>query len=384
MQIVGSFLRMCDTENPSSSNWLNCRFPLLPEKQELGGRDEATARLAHLCQAKVREDGREFCRLRPIFSRIHISSKASGSCYLSQGNTKVLCAIFGPKPLASHFRSASSLCTSVDKGTLDIEVTFTSFSKIGRGCASSHMRSTTAKTFRSSAADLAGTPEEERLANRLAQVFQSVVLLERFPNSVLNVRVTIFENEGGVTSASINCVSMALADAGVPMKDLCVATTVGIVVCVPASSVSPPTVDTPNFKRQQDDKALDSPCQSANTVLCSEQASSVMFVDPLDSELLYDFGGPSCYKTAGGCFYLSILHLGLCTKDNTVALLDTEGIFDTETTATALRLAEAACSQTSEKLSDQLRRQLAHHRRKEHVEAVLTEQLLSTVVSVKP
>ncbi|RLF93131.1 exosome complex exonuclease Rrp41, partial [Thermococci archaeon] len=49
---------------------------------------------------------------------------------------------------------------------------------------------------------------------------EPVVLTENFPESVINVNIEIVQAEAGTRCAGITCASVALADAGIPMKDL--------------------------------------------------------------------------------------------------------------------------------------------------------------------
>jgi exosome complex component RRP41 len=53
------------------------------------------------------------------------------------------------------------------------------------------------------------------------------VFLEKFPRSTIDVFIEILEAEGGTRCAGITAASVALADAGVPMRDLVVACAAG-------------------------------------------------------------------------------------------------------------------------------------------------------------
>lgn len=355
---------------PSSLEWLSCRPPLAPlcrtETAEVSALDT-------LRSSRIREDQREFYQLRPIFSRINVSSRATGSCYLSQGQTKLLCTILGPKP--STRVNTRRLGNTAESGCLDFEVTFTPFSRVGRG------RITKAgggigQSLRHPN-DLCGSTEEERLANRLVETFQSVVLLDRFPNTTIEIYLTVLENEGGLTAAAINCVSMALADAGIPSQDLCVAVTVGMITGLhhDATSLEPdsPQPSTSHMGKKEADRR-----QKPNAI-AFEDPNCLILADPTDREL--DAYDQLSHTDTTNPLRINCLHLGLCTSDTTVALLDAEGAFSSEETAAALRLAEAACIQIAGELREQLRRQLAHRRHKEHIEAVLTQKLLE---SIKP
>jgi exosome complex component RRP41 len=54
----------------------------------------------------------------------------------------------------------------------------------------------------------------------MTDAIEPALFLERYPRSVIDVYVEIIEADGGTRCASINAAAVALADAGIPMKDL--------------------------------------------------------------------------------------------------------------------------------------------------------------------
>ena len=73
-----------------------------------------------------------------------------------------------------------------------------------------------------------GQSDEERAwAAALEATLGAVVLLEKYPKSVIDVFVLIVERDGSVLAASINAGSLALANAGIEMRDLVTAVSVG-------------------------------------------------------------------------------------------------------------------------------------------------------------
>lgn len=63
-------------------------------------------------------------------------------------------------------------------------------------------------------------PEELELSRFLEQALTGAVRLETFPKAVVDVYVTVLEDDGAALAAAINVASLALADAGVEMTDL--------------------------------------------------------------------------------------------------------------------------------------------------------------------
>jgi len=60
-----------------------------------------------------------------------------------------------------------------------------------------------------------------------SEALMPAVFLEKFPRSTIDVFIEVLEAEGGTRCAGITAASVALADAGVPMRDLVVACAAG-------------------------------------------------------------------------------------------------------------------------------------------------------------
>ena len=61
------------------------------------------------------------------------------------------------------------------------------------------------------------------------QTFSSIIMLEQYNKSDININVQILESDGSVICSIINAVTMALLHSGIMMNDICVACTVGSV-----------------------------------------------------------------------------------------------------------------------------------------------------------
>ncbi|MEM4196394.1 MAG: exosome complex exonuclease Rrp41, partial [Methanothermobacter sp.] len=60
-----------------------------------------------------------------------------------------------------------------------------------------------------------------------AEALRPALILEKFPRSVIDVFIEVLEAEGGTRCAGITAASVALADAGIPMRDMVVACAAG-------------------------------------------------------------------------------------------------------------------------------------------------------------
>ncbi|BGP17079.1 3'-5'-exoribonuclease [Rhodosporidiobolus nylandii] len=140
-----------------------------------------------------REDGRQAGQVRPP----GLVTEAAGSAYIEAGRTKLLCAVYGPKPTppSAPFNA---------KARLNVEVKFAPF-------ASGVRRFVPGKDTEATA-----------LANTLHQSLLPSLLLELLPKSQIDLFVTVLESDGwdGDLSLGVTAASVALAEAGIAMKGL--------------------------------------------------------------------------------------------------------------------------------------------------------------------
>eukprot|EP00178_Gracilaria_changii_P011279 TRINITY_DN321_c0_g2_i1.p1 TRINITY_DN321_c0_g2~~TRINITY_DN321_c0_g2_i1.p1 ORF type:complete len:304 (-),score=39.04 TRINITY_DN321_c0_g2_i1:745-1656(-) len=151
-----------------------------------------------------RNDGRQWDELRPVYLRVSLLSKASGSGYFEGGGTKVFCAVHGPRPSSSNYTI---------HGTIHCDVRWAQFS--GRQAASNRQGEMASE-------------EEREFSTSLQRTLAAVIKLENYPKSRIDVCVFVLEDGGGGFAAVITAASLALADAGVEMTDLVAGSTVGV------------------------------------------------------------------------------------------------------------------------------------------------------------
>jgi len=150
----------------------------------------------------TRVDGRKANELRPLKMEIGVLEKSDGSAYLEQGGTKVFAAVFGPKEMHPKHLALPS------RAVLNMRYHMASFSVEERK-------------------SLGMTRREIELSKVARQALESVVFLEEFPRSSIDVFAEIVQADGGTRCAAITASSLALADAGIPMLDLLPAVAVG-------------------------------------------------------------------------------------------------------------------------------------------------------------
>jgi len=143
-----------------------------------------------------RLDGRRPHELRRIRCRLGIYAQADGSAYLEQGYTKVLCAVYGPHEVR---KNRSKILH--DRAIINCQYSMATFSTGER-----KMRPR-------------GDRKSQEFTQLLQKTFEASVLTSNYPRSQLDIYCEILQSDGGNLAACINAATLALIDAGVPMKD---------------------------------------------------------------------------------------------------------------------------------------------------------------------
>lgn len=151
---------------------------------------------------KKRYDGRKMDETRPIKIDVGVLENADGSAYLEWGQNKVYAAVYGPREaLPKH--SANS-----EKAVVKVEYRMTSFSVPDRKRPGPNRR-------------------DQEISKVLGEALAKAVFVEKFPNTEIGVYVEVIDSDAGSRVACLSAASVALADAGIPMRDLVSATGVG-------------------------------------------------------------------------------------------------------------------------------------------------------------
>ena len=149
-----------------------------------------------------RYDGRKMDEMRPLRAEIGIIPRANGSALFGFGKTIAMAAVYGPRQLyPQHLRNP-------EKALLRVRYDMMSFSVTERKRPGPARRST-------------------EISSVTARALESVIPLENFPNSVIDVFINIIQANASTRVAGINAASMALASAGVPMDELVTAVSMG-------------------------------------------------------------------------------------------------------------------------------------------------------------
>jgi len=149
-----------------------------------------------------RHDGRAFDELREIKMQVGVLKNANGSAYVEFGKTRVVAAVYGPRePTLRHVISPY-------RAVLRCRYHMAPFSTDDRKSPAPSRR-------------------EIELSKVIRESLEPVVMTELYPRTSIDIFMEVISADGGTRTTSITAASLALADAGIPMKDLVAAVAVG-------------------------------------------------------------------------------------------------------------------------------------------------------------
>ena len=150
----------------------------------------------------IRIDGRKLDELRPVKMEVGVLPNADGSAYLEQGRNKILVGVYGPKE--AHPRHIAQQ----DRAVIQCRYHMAPFSVDERKSPAPSRR-------------------DVELSKVIREALEPAVFLEYFPKTSIQVYIEILQADGGTRCAGITTAALALADAGIPMRDLVVACAAG-------------------------------------------------------------------------------------------------------------------------------------------------------------
>ena len=150
----------------------------------------------------IRLDGRKLDELRPVKLEVGVLPNADGSAYLEQGKNKILVGVYGPKE--AHPRHIAMQ----DRAVIQCRYHMAPFSVDERKSPAPSRR-------------------DVELSKVIREALEPAIFLEYYPKTAIQVYIEILQADGGTRCAGITAASLALADAGVPMRDLVVACAAG-------------------------------------------------------------------------------------------------------------------------------------------------------------
>lgn len=150
-----------------------------------------------------RLDGRAIDELRPMEAKAGVIPNAAGSAYFKIGKTTCYAAVYGPRELFPKFLQ------NPKKGVLRCHYGMMPFSGSGERIRPGNNR------------------RAQEISMVMTNALEPVIDLTAFPNAVVDVFVDLPQTDAGTRCAAISAASIALADAGIPMKDMVSSVAVG-------------------------------------------------------------------------------------------------------------------------------------------------------------
>ncbi|MEM2897412.1 MAG: exosome complex exonuclease Rrp41, partial [Candidatus Bathyarchaeia archaeon] len=143
----------------------------------------------------IRIDGRKFDELRKIKMEIGVLDKADGSAYIEHGGNKILIAVYGPRE--AHPKHISL----PDRAVVRCRYHMAPFSTEERKSPAPSRR-------------------EIELSKVTREALEPAIINEYYPRATIDIFIEVLQSDGGTRCAGITGASIALADAGIPMKSL--------------------------------------------------------------------------------------------------------------------------------------------------------------------
>ncbi|UCE44542.1 MAG: exosome complex exonuclease Rrp41 [Candidatus Bathyarchaeota archaeon] len=150
----------------------------------------------------ARADGRKLDELRPTKLEVGVLANADGSAYIEQGKNKILAGVYGPHELHPKHRARP------DRAVLQFRYHMAPFSVDDRKHPAPSRR-------------------EIELSKVARWALEPALFLEYYPRASIDLYTEVLQADGGTRCASITVAALALADAGIPMRDLVVACAAG-------------------------------------------------------------------------------------------------------------------------------------------------------------
>ena len=150
-----------------------------------------------------RLDGRTPDEMRQIRIEAGVLHEADGSAYIEWGGNRIICGVYGPRECIPRFEA------SPYRALVKCRYMMSPFASLEEHSRSGPSRRST------------------ELSKVIREVFENLIIAEKFPNTQIDIYLDVLQAEGGTRTASITAAAVALANAGIPMKDMVSAVSTG-------------------------------------------------------------------------------------------------------------------------------------------------------------
>ncbi|KAJ2336194.1 exosome non-catalytic core subunit rrp46 [Coemansia sp. RSA 2681] len=175
-----------------------------------------------------RPDRREASQLRALHCSLGQLNRADGSAQFAAGSTSVVCGVYGPVEAKVYEEKLDWAIVEV-KFRTDIGVP---------------------------------TTKDKWIESAVCSTFEREILTHLHPRTLVQISIQLREGDGSVDSAAINATTLALVDAGIPLK--CMITAATCAVLSDDATVVDPTQEEIEAARSVHTFAFASPASSSS------------------------------------------------------------------------------------------------------------------------
>ncbi len=150
----------------------------------------------------TRLDGRTAEELRPIKIETGVLNRADGSAFIEWGGNKILVAVYGPREAYPKHTQ------NINKAIVKARYNMAAFSVDERKRPGPDRRSI-------------------EISKVISEALDEAIMVEQFPRTQIDVFIEVLQADAGTRIAGITAASVAVASAGIPMKDFVSGCTAG-------------------------------------------------------------------------------------------------------------------------------------------------------------
>jgi exosome complex component RRP41 len=143
----------------------------------------------------LRTDGRTMDELRNVKIQVGIVKNADGSAYIEFGKNRIIVAVYGPREVHPKHMAQPDRCV--------VRCRY-------------HMSPFSTDTRKNPAP----SRREVEISKVMREALEPALMLEDYPRAAIDVFVEVLQADGGSRCAGITAASVALADAGINMRDI--------------------------------------------------------------------------------------------------------------------------------------------------------------------
>ncbi|OWP56713.1 MAG: exosome complex exonuclease Rrp41 [Thermoplasmatales archaeon B_DKE] len=150
----------------------------------------------------IRLDGRGPEELRPIKIETNVLNRADGSSFIEWGGNKIMVAVYGPREAYPKHNQ------DINKAIVKARYNMAAFSVDERKRPGPDRRSV-------------------EISKVVSEALEAAIMVELFPRAQIDVFIEVLQADAGTRIAGLTAASVAVAAAGIPMRDMVVGCTAG-------------------------------------------------------------------------------------------------------------------------------------------------------------